>query len=194
MSYLFLDSTNGLTIGILNSKFEWIHYEDSEEKRPSEIIHVKINQLFDEFNLDLKQTTLVIAAGPGSYTGMRLGEGIAHILTLCHIKVLSFYHFEVPQMIGAISGKFVTNAFKGQYFVYEWSGEKVSELLINANDMSFLSEVYSNLNDQNFKTLISTKKLIKENSKKIFKNVVDRDQYKASFYFRSLDDEFKSIC
>lgn len=194
MAYLFLDSTNGLVIGLLDEHFHWLSYKAVDEKKPSEIVHYQINKLLEEFKISILDLSLITAAGPGSYTGMRLSEGISNILALCKVKTFSFYHFEVPMMIGKKSGRFVTNAFKNQYFIYEWQDEKNHQYLVNANDMNFSKEVYSNLSDVNFTNLISTSALIHENEAFLFEKIITRGTCASSFYFRSLDDEFTAIC
>lgn len=194
MHFLYIDSTNGLTIGLLDKDYNWLHLENLEEKKPSEVVHKKIHNLCEKFQVDIKQSSLIIAAGPGSYTGMRLGEGIAHILKIAGIKIYSFYHFEVPKLIGIESGRFVTNAFKGQYFIYDWSKDSQSNFLMNAEDLNLSQEVFIILEDLNFKNGKSTKKLIAENSKVLFESVVKRDLYLNSYYFRAIDEEFKPIC
>lgn len=194
MHYLFLDTTNGLTLGLLNQNIDWISYQYTLEKRPSEVIHTRINELLNEKKINIEEIVLIVAAGPGSYTGMRLGEGIANIFQSCGRKVLSFYHYEIPNMLFIKEGKFVTNAFKGQFFVYEWSGEKSGQYLISANDLDLSKNYYTNAEDKNLKQTILTSNLIYEEAKIIFKKVIDRDKYFPSFYFRPLEDEFKTIC
>jgi len=45
MYSLYIDSTSGLVIGLLDSVFNWVEYLDSKEKKPSEIIHHEIYKL-----------------------------------------------------------------------------------------------------------------------------------------------------
>jgi tRNA threonylcarbamoyladenosine biosynthesis protein TsaB len=191
MNYLFLDTTNGLTIGLLSDKIEWLFYEKLSEKKPSEVIHSKINKILESHKISFKEITLITLAGPGSYTGMRLSEGIAHILKLCDVPVISFFHFEVPSMLGVKSGKWVTNAFKGQFFIYEWNGEVSNKKLVDSLDLN--AEIYSNsFFDSNLK-IILTDDLIKDNAKEIFQKVISRNEFLPAYYFRTLDEEFKSI-
>jgi tRNA threonylcarbamoyladenosine biosynthesis protein TsaB len=194
MSYLLLDTTNGLTVGLLSKKLEWINYHFSEEKKPSEVIHFKINELLESNNVNLKDVTLITVAGPGSYTGMRLSEGISNIFMICGIKTLSFFHFEVPAFLGVNEGRFVTNAFKGQYFSYYWQNSKVERNLINSTEIDFSKKVYTNIDDNKFTDSISTSKLILENNEILFKKIIERGTCEKSFYFRALDEEFKSLC
>jgi tRNA threonylcarbamoyladenosine biosynthesis protein TsaB len=194
MFYLLLDTTNGLTIGLLNNKLEWINYYAFEEKKPSEVIHFKINEILELNNVNLKDITLITVAGPGSYTGMRLSEGISNIFMVCGIKTMSFFHFEVPLLLGVNEGCFVTNAFKGQYFNYSWKNNKVERNLVNNTEMNFSKKVYTNIHDNKFIDSISTSKLILENNEILFKKVIERGTCEKSFYFRALDEEFKTVC
>lgn len=194
MKYLYLDTTNGLTIGLLNEKFEWIVFESSDEKKPSEVIHKKIDEISKQFNVDMTQSTLITIAGPGSYTGMRLSEGLANILKICGTKVVSLLHFEIPLLTGVQSGVWITNAFKNQFFVYEWNGNENRNFLIDANDMNFSKEIFSNMQLPLFKNIQFTTELIKENPQPIFNFAVNRGQFLGAYYFRTLDEEFKTIC
>ena len=49
MHYLFLDSTLGLTVGLLDSSFAWVELKNLESKKPSEIIHAEIFNLLKKF-------------------------------------------------------------------------------------------------------------------------------------------------
>lgn len=196
MHSLYVDSTSGLVIGLLDSDFNWIEYMDLNEKKPSEIIHHEIYNLVQKYNLDLKNMNFFFSAGPGSYTGMRLGEGIAQVLAWDLKSVFSFHHFDVPQMIGIEKGYWVTNAFKGQVFIYNWNiKENFSEKsLVNSTDFKILEPElgYTLSSDiKDFAHLKTTKDLIKDSSSKVFKKVFDEKLREPPYYFRTLDEEFK---
>ena len=196
MHSLYVDSTSGLVIGLLDSNFKWIEYHDSKEKKPSEVIHVEIYNLIKRHNLNLKDMNFFFSAGPGSYTGMRLGEGIAQILAWDEKKVFSFLHFDVPRFSGIEKGYWVTNAFKGQVFIYNWNGkDKVGERsLLNAADFKVVEPElgYTLSSDaKDFTELKTTKDLIHKSSEIIFSKVYNEKMREAPYYFRTLDEEFK---
>lgn len=194
MNYYYLDTTNGLTIGLLNENFEWLIFENSEEKKPSEVIHKKLNDISIKFNVEITESTLITVAGPGSYTGMRLSEGLAHILKICGTKVVSLLHFEVPFLVGIKNGLWVTNAFKNQFFVFEWKENENRNYLVDANDMNFSKDVFSNMQLPLFKNVQLTTELIKNNPALVLGFAVKRGQFLGAYYFRTLDEEFKTIC
>jgi tRNA threonylcarbamoyladenosine biosynthesis protein TsaB len=178
MHSLFLDTTQGLTVGLLDRDFSWVFYEYSDEKKPSEIIHDKLYFILNKFNLSIENVQFISIAGPGSYTGMRLSEGVSTILEWGGLKIFSLYHFEVPYLTGIESGRWVTNAFKNQVFLYEWNGEESkTTLLAECLD----TEVYS---------LEKTRELILLHSRRIFPLVVQQDKFKETYYFRTLEEEF----
>jgi tRNA threonylcarbamoyladenosine biosynthesis protein TsaB len=196
MHSLYVDSSAGLVIGLLDSEFRWVEYLDSKEKKPSEVIHYEIYNLVQKFNLDLKNMYFFFSAGPGSYTGMRLGEGIAQVLAWDEKNVFSFHHFDVPRMTGIDKGYWVTNAFKGQVFIYNWDNEAgtAEKELVNSADFKIIdSELGFTLSAENkdFSHLKTTKDLIKNSSALIFKKVFEQKLREPPYYFRTLEEEFK---
>jgi tRNA threonylcarbamoyladenosine biosynthesis protein TsaB len=190
---LFIDSTSGLVIGLLDSDYSWLEYLSLDEKRPSEIIHYEIFNLLTKYNLNLSDMQCFISSGPGSYTGMRLSEGLAQVFELYKIPVYSFFHFDIPRFSGIPKGFWVTNAFKGQVFIYNWHENFIEKNLINKNSYQIENETLGytldNL-DPLFTNLSSTKKLIKENAPAIFKELKSLNSRVAPYYFRSLEEEF----
>ncbi|MGZ3789312.1 MAG: hypothetical protein ACXVLQ_12360 [Bacteriovorax sp.] len=194
MHSLFVDSTSGLVIGLLDSKFNWVEYKSLDEKKPSEIIHHEIFSLLKKHGLEIKEMKCFVSSGPGSYTGMRLSEGIAQIFELSHMPVYSFYHFEVPRLSGITSGFWATNAFKGQVFLYEWDNEKVERHLVNKDLFAIEDKELGFTLDESdpfFANLATTKSLIKNESAKIFARVHDEKMRVVPYYFRSLEEEFR---
>jgi tRNA threonylcarbamoyladenosine biosynthesis protein TsaB len=178
MYSLFLDTTAGLTYGLLDEKFSWLAYESSNEKRPSEHIHEKIFFMLSKLNIQLSQIRIITLAGPGSYTGMRLSEGFADIAEWNGVKVFSFYHFEIPKLTGVLSGRWITNAFKNEIFSFQWDeiGEK-KELLSTCDDPSAF-------------TIEMTAEHIYKYPEVIFSKVILQNEKRETYYFRTLEKEF----
>lgn len=196
MHSLYVDSTSGLVIGLLDSNFKWVEYQDTKEKKPSEVIHVEIYNLIKKHNLNLKEMNFFFSAGPGSYTGMRLGEGIAQILAWDEKKVFSFHHFDAPEISGVEKGYWVTNAFKGQVFIYNWDQSKnlKEKTLVNSADFKIVDPDFGytqSEDNKDFGGLKTTKELIHQSSEKIFSKVFNEKRREAPYYFRTLDEEFK---
>jgi tRNA threonylcarbamoyladenosine biosynthesis protein TsaB len=130
MYFLYLDTTFGLSIGLLDENYSWLDYEDSNESKPSEVIHHKVFLILQKHKLKIVDVQLISVAGPGSYTGMRLSEGFSEVFKWNQGKVFSFYHFEVPEICGVEAGVWATKAFKNQTFCYHWNGVVNSRELI----------------------------------------------------------------
>lgn len=194
MHGLFVDSTSGLVVGLLNPQFEWIEYLLFDEKKPSEIIHFEIFNLIKKHNLNLSSMHVFISSGPGSYTGMRLSEGLAQVLELSKVPVYSFYHFDVPRICGIESGFWVTNAFKGQVFIYSWKGDLLEKQLVDKD--SFTIENPENgytldVENSAFSGLKSTKEFIRDHASRLFSKMADKKLRETPYYFRSLEEEFR---
>jgi len=192
--YLFIDSTLGLEIGLLDSQFRWVEFLTFDSKKPSEIIHLEIHQLIIKHQLSLKSLECFTTSGPGSYTGMRTSEGLVQVLALSGMKIYSFYHFEVPKLTGIKEGFWATNAFKGQVFVYTWNGEKEEKLLINKENFQIQNEQMGftlDTNEGDFIRLKSSKELIKNNPSQIFSHIHSIKLRVPPYYFRTLDEEFR---
>ncbi len=194
MYSLFIDSTAGLDIGLLDSKLDWVEYHSLDEKKPSEVIHTEIYQLVQKYNLDLKDMRLFVTSGPGSYTGMRLSEGLAQIFEMSQLPVYSFCHFEVPRLTGISHGYWVTNAFKGQVFIFRWNGDESEKTLINKTDFTIEDQKLGYTLDKAdplFEGLSTTKGLIKKEATVLFKKVLDLKMRVPPYYFRTLEEEFR---
>lgn len=194
MHSLFVDTTLGLDIGLLDSNYTWVEYMSLDEKKPSEIIHHEIYNLLNRNGLQLEDMQCFISSGPGSYTGMRLSEGFAQVFELYKIPVYSFYHFDVPRLSGIENGFWVTNAFKGQVFIYNWQGDEGEQILVNKD--SYEREdgkrgFTLDSNDILFSGLTSTKTMIHSESHLIFSKIKKQKLRMPPYYFRSLDEEFK---
>lgn len=196
MNSLYVDSTSGLTIGLLDSSFEWMEYNEFDHKKPSEVIHLEILNLLKKHLISLRDCRFIFNSGPGSYTGMRLGEGVAQVFEWDQLPVFSFHHFDVPKLMGIEEGFWLTSAFKGQVFLYEWNlRNKINKHSLIDNHLFSINNpklgfTLTNEEDR-FQDLQSTKVLIKNSQKVIFEQVVENKMRVAPFYFRTLEEEFK---
>tara|TARA_R110002072_G_scaffold1989_5_gene16732 strand:- start:208941 stop:209552 length:612 start_codon:yes stop_codon:yes gene_type:complete len=195
--YLFLDTSYFVTIGLIDENFDFINYQLFENRKGSTILHKEIYLMLKENKMKIKDIdALIISSGPGSYTGMRLAEGFAQILEIDKLKVFSFYHFEVPKMIGVTEGWWCSEAFKSEIFVHRWSGEDKEQNLVKEGEFERKVDINSDNIFTHTGTLLenhfqSTNDLIKKHSKTIFKQVVDRAEHLETYYYRPLEKEFR---
>ncbi len=150
---LFIDSSDNLTLGLLNEQLEWVEFKTMASRKSSGVFHGLVEELLSSKNTDIFNLDRVFyAAGPGSYTGIRLVEGFSQILRWRGVKTNSFYLFEIPKMLGEKSGIWVSEAYKGELFLYHWDGETTSTKLLKKED------ALTYLNDKN-ETLYSLNKI-----------------------------------
>lgn len=194
MSYLFLDTSSFLVAGILSEKFEWSDYAQTDVVKSSGYVHGLLNDLLIRNNLSWNNLKgLIVSSGPGSYTGMRVSEGIAQVLEIDNLPIFSFYHFEALKMLDR-QGVWVSEAFKGEYFFFE-SQTEISELLSLEELVLRISErddVYALNNEVRGVdyTFQSTLALLKDHSSVIFSDIVKNEIRREPFYYRPENVEF----
>ncbi len=201
--YLFIDSCEYLTLGLLNEKFEWVDYEQVSSQKNSEIFHTKLYELLTRANLTLDTIEkCFLVAGPGSYTGMRLSEGMGQLLQWHKKKIYSFYHFEVPALLNFAQGVWLSEAFKGELFFYKWNSIVKSESmeLVPKQDKEneiWVDELYGDYDHVfthfatgNFDCEYTTE-LIRRRPSELFPKIVALDLQRESYYYRPLEKEFK---
>lgn len=194
MHSLFIDSTAGLIIGLLDANYSWLEYTVLDAKKPSEVIHFELFSLLKKYNLKLTNVQCFISSGPGSYTGMRLSEGLAQVFELEGMKVLSFYHFDIPRFMGVEKGFWISNAFKGQVFIYNWNRDLIEKNLVNQSAFVVENSELGYTLDVTvspFESFKSTKELIKNHPKDIFSKINLMNLRVQPYYFRPLEEEFK---
>lgn len=204
MAYLYLDTTEKLIIGFLDDKFNWKSYVDMEKNKTSALVHGLIHETLEENKCSEKKLMGFISTnGPGSYTGVRLAEGIAQVFEWQKISCYSFYHFNVPSLLKSESvGAFFSKAFKGETFICDWDKDQEKRELLS-NDL-FKEELerlekgggeiftHFDLEDGLSFPVQYTSDLIKENPSILFPKVIQQKLRLPPFYYRTLDKEFST--
>ncbi|MGE3608967.1 MAG: hypothetical protein AB7I27_05225 [Bacteriovoracaceae bacterium] len=202
MTILFIDSTYDITIGLLNETSGWLDFKRFFGQKASAIIQKETYQLLLENNIQIKDLKgVVTVAGPGFYTGLRLSEGFADVFGFMNIPHYSFYSYDVPFWCGVSQGIWVTKAYRGEYFIYEWNHSEGEQKLLSAKEIhSYLEQtknhyIHSETSlDELLKALSSspsTLDLLKLNPLVIYKEVLKNKIKKETFYFRAPEDEFR---
>jgi tRNA threonylcarbamoyladenosine biosynthesis protein TsaB len=199
LSYLFIDSTYDLTLGVLDDGFKWLSFERETGQKASAIIQRKAHVLLSK--LDLAPETLkgiITVNGPGFYTGLRLAEGFSDVFTFFGVKQFSFYTYEIPFWCGHESGTWFTKAYRGEYFFYRWNQQEATQELRSSKELSIDEDLVfihsdislDDLSRSLIKKTIETHELLKKMPEKIFPHVLMGPK-RELFYFRAPEDEFK---
>lgn len=205
MASLFVDTTYDITLGILDENLGWIKFDRFFGQKASAIIQSETYNLLESVNLKISDiTSLISIAGPGFYTGLRLSEGFADVLTFSGINHYSFLSYSIPYLSGAASGVWMTKAYRGEYLFHFWnlgssrnelvSAKGLEEFLISVDMSNFYIHSESSIDDYSRKflnTYLTTNELLKNNSQKILSSIISADSKEDSFYFRAPEDEFK---
>lgn len=205
MASLFIDSTYDITLGILDDELGWIKFERFFNQKASAIIQKETHQLLQEAKLsmkDLQQVTTI--AGPGFYTGLRLSEGFADVMTFMGARHLNFMSYDIPSLTGVAQGTWMTKAYRGEYFFHHWNGSQKENKLVAAKELeSYLAVVdkssfyihSESAIDELSKSFLNqwktTSDLLEKEPKKIFAQILKAPQKLDSYYFRAPEDEFK---
>ena len=204
MSYLFIDSTYDLTLGILDDGLSWLTFERFPGLKASTIIQSKSYELLSQHKIDPTSLKGIISAnGPGFYTGLRLAEGFADVLKFFGVPHYSFYSYEIPKWCGETSGLWFTKAYRGEYFFYHWMGNESHYELLSSKEIAPVLDgkekifIHSDASlDELGRSLIKeselTFDLLQKFPKQIFGEVLKHNLKREAFYFRAPEDEFKA--
>lgn len=199
--YLFFDSSEFLCVGLLDENFEWLDYKKLVTKKNSEVFHGTVFEMLNKHQLEITQMKGILqVAGPGSYTGMRLSEGMCQVLEWHKIPIFSFTHFKVPEILGVEKGAWISEAFKGEIFVYFWNQKKSGTELMKKADRDeaqilqkisdYYGPVYTHY-DSGVYDCLFTGDLIRHRAPEIFSYVIEHKLREPPFYYRELEDEFR---
>jgi tRNA threonylcarbamoyladenosine biosynthesis protein TsaB len=202
LSYLFIDSTYDLTLGVLDDGLRWLSFETLTGQKASAIIQAKAYELLQKHSLKPTELKGIITVnGPGFYTGLRLAEGFSDVFKFFGVKQFSFYSYEIPRWCGYDKGVWFTKAYRGEYFFYIWKGTNSEQKLVATKDLAaHISEdkffIHSGASlDQVSSSLITSPEMtldfLKKFPEKIFPHVL-KGEFKEPFYFRAPEDEFKA--
>lgn len=194
---IFLDTTSGITVGLLDQDNKWLDYQYLEGQKGSAVIHKMILDSLNKCELDISDISVLFqTAGPGSYTGMRVSDGISQIFEWQNINTYSFYHFDIPKIIGVDKGLWFVGAFKGEMFHYEWNSDDEKKSLMKLEESLNLLKrsdipVFTSFEDEKLEFNYElTKDMIYSNSKLIFDFIENNNIKKELYYFRTIDEEF----
>lgn len=202
MSYLYLDTTYDVSIGILNESLEWVDFNKVEGQKASRTLQFETHRLLEKHQLELRGMKGVFTvAGPGFYTGLRLSEGFADVLKFFGLPHYSFYSFEIPLLLGIPQGTWVTKAYRGEYFFDEWNGSEEKQTLLSSKDLETMKPLQNAFIhsqaaiDEKLRLVLNgpteTSSLIQKTPTPVFETVLKNAWEKKSFYFRAPEDEFK---
>ncbi len=197
MTSLYVDTSNNLTIGLLSKDFQFIAVNEIVTKKSSEIIHDEIKRILDTNQFKVKDLeSLFIFSGPGSYTGIRVGEGLAQVFELSGKKIYSFNVFRISEYLNDIADisdlTWIFPAFKGEVFL---RGTNKSDFeLVKESELTDLDGGSLLTHGDNKYSTVCNKnsyELIKKYSMDLFSQVKQNNLRDLPFYYRSIEQEFK---
>lgn len=191
MTSLFVDTTFGLTVGVLDDLKKWINLTIVDSNQGSSLIHKMIYDELKSAGLDIKALdNCYFISGPGSYTGMRVSGGIEQIFSWQGLKTNTFYHFQIPKILGHTKGIWHCSAFKNEIFAFEWTEKHESKHILSNEDFAQALAKWKSLGYEIF-DIEDVKKMIKTKSELLFSTIEKLGMKEEIFYFRPLDKEFQ---
>ncbi|MAW07400.1 MAG: hypothetical protein CME61_03845 [Halobacteriovoraceae bacterium] len=195
--YIYIDTTQKLSLALIGEDFSILSHKNYEENKTANIIHTELNLLMEENKLNAdSDISLIINNGPGSYTGVRVGEGIGKVFEMDGKKIFSFNEHEIFPLL-VKKGLWVSNAFKGEFFVCAWSDqEALTNKLVDRETLTSMLENYDQIYTNDLFDLceikmISSKETLIKNASRVFQYIVSNELRLPPFYFRKIDQEFK---
>lgn len=193
--YLYIDTTKNLTLGLLSSEEGWVSRVVHKDVKSSELLHSEIHEMCIDKGISLKTLSGVLyAAGPGSYTGMRVSEGLAQVFNWQGVPIFGFYHFELPKLFGESEGIWISQAFKGEYFAFNWNGQGETKKLFRKDDLveylKNFSNIYTHHHEETELANMFTSELIEKQWDKLLSTVVSDNMRREPYYYRTLEEEF----
>lgn len=191
---LYLDACDGLKVGLLDEQLNWEKFLDFPIKKASNTLFIETEKLLSENNIELSQLEQIfLCLGPGSYTGIRLLQGMKDLYQNQGLKVFSFYNFEIPYLNGIQEGVYVTSAYKQEIYQYKWHGEEHFQDLIEAGRfvVENTGDIYGMQDQFHENALCNVYTMLRNNPKKVLERVLEKKLSRQAFYFRPLEKEFR---
>lgn len=191
MARLYIDTSELLVAGLLDDDLSWIDHETAGPARGPRSIHRVIHDLLSRRGLAAGDLDGVVqAAGPGSYTGVRLAEGVSQVLEWLGADVANFYHFETPRLLGVPRGAWTARAFKGEVFVHRWDGDGSSSGLVREADRPRGPGLFTHFPSPLAPGAGLTSEMARERPRELAGAVLARGARLAPWYYRPPEREF----
>jgi tRNA threonylcarbamoyladenosine biosynthesis protein TsaB len=202
LASLLIDTTHFLLINLLDKDQETLSDYFEVNKKNSTVLHAEVYSMLDKCSLTIKDVdTIVTIAGPGSYTGMRLSEGFSQVFDWHGVNVVSAYHFDIPKLVSDEKYIWISNAFKGEDFIYisdENKNYRVISNKISEVVHDFISKGYkvythykkNKLGEDIYPFNIEESSLLLKNNPVVLKKIIGKKEKKEIYYYRSIEEEF----
>ncbi|MBT3981584.1 MAG: hypothetical protein HOE90_09550 [Bacteriovoracaceae bacterium] len=201
MSYLFIDSTYLLTVGLLDSSCKWVETRHLDSTKSASAIHTTINQLLTKNSCKLDSLSGVIyVSGPGSYTGLRVSTLISELLDWQGIQKYSYHQMDLAKFYHPNSGMWLSKAFKGEIFYSYWKdgGECVSGICAENELSLFYVErgrpplfTHGAKFELEADEICDIDSLLDDDCSSFFTTLVEKTVNKPILYYRAADKDFK---
>ncbi len=160
------------------------------EEQPSKALLIKMHEVLSRNKISLEEIDcFYFCKGPGSYTGLRISQGLEDYLKFNNLNCYDYYSFEILKVIesGYI---FISNAFKNEFFVSEFKNDEIHYQKIKKEDLNSYKENKRLLSYDVKLGDIDYLDVFKNEFNQFFKEVLNRKNQREVFYYRTLSEEY----
>lgn len=176
--YLLLDSSNAvLSVGITDKKQMIAKTSYPCFQRQSEYMIVEIDKLLKNTNINIKEIAgVMVAIGPGSYTGIRIALTIAKVMALAlNIPIYPVSTLEINKVFGSDS-IVLFNARSGRSYIAAFHNNKRildDQIMYNNEVISYIKQhaQYRLIGDLSYLNLNGEKVDVLDNMMLMFDNI-----------------------
>lgn len=158
MITLFIDTCHhNLIVGIYKDKEELILIKEDNDNHLSERLLPLIDRAFSQADLDINATNnIIVANGPGSFTGVRIGVTVAKTLaysigckiyTVSELKVMATHKLDTKYVVPLIDAR--RDAVYGAMYSSELE-PFINDIYLPLDDLITRIKEFTNLDDVTF--------------------------------------------
>ncbi len=143
MNTLILNCSAGMNVYVLSDN-KVFSFEDSNQKKHTDELLVKVDELLNEAGLKVKDlNNICVCVGPGSFTGIRVAISVCKGLAIgTNAKIFVCSNFDLYSFHETDLAYYVLEGFSDNVYVRRFDGEKNYDFCVHFDE--FVREILPN--------------------------------------------------